>query len=75
MQPGILIDQLRSHWRTPRASVARSWPEGTQLLELPNALVRARSTGTGSRTILLTPDAPVVLENYGALIELLAPYA
>ena len=75
MQAGILIDQLRFHWRTPRASVARSWPEGTQLLELPNALVRARSTGTGSRTILLTPDAPVVLENYGALIELLVPHA
>jgi pimeloyl-ACP methyl ester carboxylesterase len=70
-----LIDQLRFNWRTPRASVQRSWPPGTQLLELPNALVRVRSTGSGSRTILLTPDAPVVLENYGALIEHLAPHA
>src|SRR5262245_44505846 len=75
MQPGIWIDQLRFHWRTPRASVVHSWPAGTQLLELPNALVRVRSIGTGSRTILLTPDAPVVLENYGALMELLAPHA
>jgi len=53
----------------------RRWPPGTQLLELPNALIRVRAVGSGDRTILLTPDAPVVLENYNALIEFLAPHA
>jgi pimeloyl-ACP methyl ester carboxylesterase len=75
VQPGILIDQLRLNWRRPAASIVRHWPPGTQLLELPNALVRVRSVGSGDRTILLTPDAPVVLENYTALIECLAPHA
>jgi pimeloyl-ACP methyl ester carboxylesterase len=70
-----LIDQLRLNWRKPAASVMRHWPPGTQLLELPNALIRVRSVGSGDRTILLTPDAPVVLENYNALIEFLAPHA
>jgi len=53
----------------------RHWPPDTQLIELPTALIRVRSVGSGDRTILLTPDAPVVLENYTALIELLASYA
>lgn len=75
MQPGILIDQLRFNWRKPAASTTRHWPLGTHLIELPGARIRVRSVGSGDRTILLTPDAPVVLENYSALIELLAPHA
>ena len=70
---GVWVDQLRLHWRRPPAMSTRHWPTGTRLVDLSNAVVRVRDIGAGSRTILLTPDAPVVLEHYDRLIELLAP--
>ncbi|MBY0531336.1 MAG: alpha/beta hydrolase [Xanthobacteraceae bacterium] len=75
MQLGILLDQLRLNWRTIGADVQRGWPDNTRLVELSNAVVRVRSAGSGDRTIMLTPDAPVVLENYIPLMNLLAPHA
>ena len=72
---GAWIDQLRLHWRKPSAVEQASWPARTRLLDLPKAVVRVREAGSGARTIVLTPDAPVVLEHYGPLIDLLAPHA
>jgi pimeloyl-ACP methyl ester carboxylesterase len=71
---GAWIDHLRLAWKRPSAAAQRRWPEGTRLIELPNALVRVRVTGSGERTVLLTPDSPVVLENYDAFIAELAPH-
>jgi hypothetical protein len=72
---GAWIDQLRLHWRRPSKAEQAGWPAGTRLLDLPNAVIRVRVAGGGARTIMLTPDAPVMLEHYGPLIELLAPHA
>jgi pimeloyl-ACP methyl ester carboxylesterase len=69
------VDVLRLHWRRPPPSAISDAPAGTRLLEFPAAIVRAREAGNGLQTILLTPDAPVVLENYNRLVELLAPRA
>ncbi len=73
--PGIFIDQLLLIWRHPSRRVMARWPEATRLLEFPNARLRVRDVGSGSRTIVLTPDSPVMLENYDRLIALLAPHA
>jgi pimeloyl-ACP methyl ester carboxylesterase len=75
MAMGVWIDQLRYTWRRPSARVMGRWPDATQLLEFDNAVVRVRDMGRGPRTIVLTPDAPVVLENYDELMALLAPHA
>jgi pimeloyl-ACP methyl ester carboxylesterase len=72
---GASIDLMRLHWRQPSRSVIANSPPGTRLLELSNAVIRVREVGAGSQTILLTPDAPVVLENYNRLIDLLVPHA
>jgi pimeloyl-ACP methyl ester carboxylesterase len=69
---GAWIDQLRLNWRLPTAAQARRWPSGTQLLPLSRAIVRVRDIGAGPRIVILTPDAPLVLESYDALIELLS---
>lgn len=74
-QPGVYVDLLRLHWRKPPRRAMADWPSGTQLLELANAVIRVRDVGTGPHTILLTPDAPVVIENYNRLIDQLAPHA
>lgn len=72
---GAWIDRLRLHWRKPSKAEQASWPAGTRLIDLPNAAIRVRVAGDGARTIMLTPDAPAVLEHYDRLIALLAPEA
>lgn len=72
---GVWVDQLRLRRRQPSAAAVHGWPPGTRIVSLPNARIRVRDVGRGDRVIMLTPDAPVVLENYGALIEQLAPHA
>lgn len=74
-QPGVYVDLLRLHWRKPSRRAMADWPSGTRLLEFANAVIRVREVGSGQHTILLTPDAPVVLENYSRLIDQLAPHA
>lgn len=69
---GGWVDRLKLGWRRPSPSAAASWPKGTRLIELPDAVIRVRDMGNGDRVVLLTPDAPVVLENYDRLIGLLA---
>ncbi|HXZ02454.1 MAG TPA: alpha/beta hydrolase [Stellaceae bacterium] len=69
---GGWVDRLTLGRRRPAASSAAAWPKGTRLIELPDATIRVREAGKGERVVLLTPDAPVVLENYDRLIDLLA---
>jgi pimeloyl-ACP methyl ester carboxylesterase len=71
---GAWIDQLRLHGRRPTAAQVRRWPSDTRLLPLARANVRVRDVGAGPRTVLLSPDPPVVLEHYERLIELLSPH-
>jgi pimeloyl-ACP methyl ester carboxylesterase len=71
---GVWVDHLRLNWRAPSRAAIQSWPEGTRLLQFPDALIRVRDTGRGERVVMLTPDAPVVLEHYSRLIELLKPH-
>ena len=64
---GVWVDQIASRARrAPRSDAS--------MLTLPKGKIRVRDVGRGERTIVLTPDAPVVLENYDALIALLAPH-
>ena len=75
MMTGVWVDQLRLSRRQPSPEAVQAWPSGTRMIALHNARIRVRDVGRGDRVILLTPDAPVVLENYGRLISLLAPHA
>lgn len=69
---GGWVDRLSLRRRRPSRSSIDAWPKGARLIELPDAVVRVRDVGQGERVVLLSPDAPVVLENYDRLIDLLA---
>lgn len=72
---GTWVDRLRLQHRRPSLRVSGNWPPGTRMIELANARVRVRDSGSGRDVIVLAPDAPIVLENYDPLIERLSPHA
>jgi pimeloyl-ACP methyl ester carboxylesterase len=70
---GGWVDRLALGRRRPSAAAIEAWPSGTRLIELPDAVIRVRDVGPrDGRVFLLTPDAPVVIENYDRLVDALA---
>ena len=67
-----LVLRRAEHLVRSPASLTR---EGMRFVEVEGAVLRVRTGGRGSHTIVFTPDPPNVIEHYDRLFELLAPHA